>query len=420
MVQLAGKESTFQGHRLTNGCRIAAHIESSRYTGDGGWQLYSLLLASETWETDGISSQLRVTMDGISVVEEVSRSDIYIDDEGTNPLGFYIPHSEVAQDVCMKSRFPRLLLRWLMKNPETTTSMIDQSALVGVVNGVLNAKLASVPHILEEAGIIEVSLAEVILEEEEEVQEEAEEEEDEEEVWEEEEEVQEEDEEEEDEEEAWEDGEEEAVDNAATGLSCSPDPEAPQTPRRIPISDTTSRARASAFEALRTPARSPASSVRSQAPATVFTPNTQTEAPTEEDEDYFDQDTPFTDATSSQQPSPAVLRVLRRDEYFTRGPLAAVDLTTLSEAKTAEYSRLLSHVIAAGRRIRFPARGTFDLSPLRRALTNGPGFGSDVRPFSPAQFSTSQIERDVKIGAAGELFVRVVFLSFAGEQYVRQ
>jgi hypothetical protein len=68
----------------------------------------------------------------------------------------------------------------------------------------------------------------------------------------------------------------------------------------------------------------------------------------------------------------------------------------------SEYLRILSSVVTAARRAVFPSRGIFDMEALARSLpavlpeNNGEYFG--LR-------SSEKIERDKKIGAAGELYV---------------
>jgi hypothetical protein len=79
------------------------------------------------------------------------------------------------------------------------------------------------------------------------------------------------------------------------------------------------------------------------------------------------------------------------------------------------YRTFLHQVIVAARRAVFPSRGIFDMSGLNEALLglegitqydrfDGPGVGGAFR-------SNSQLERDMKIGAAGELYVSYVVFS---------
>lgn len=84
-------------------------------------------------------------------------------------------------------------------------------------------------------------------------------------------------------------------------------------------------------------------------------------------------------------------------------------------ADNSHYLRLLNHVVESARRASFPSSAAFDMSQLHRALPGSLGAvyyegfdGPDVRN---AFRSDSQLERDKKVGAAGELYVRRAFRS---------
>ena len=69
-----------------------------------------------------------------------------------------------------------------------------------------------------------------------------------------------------------------------------------------------------------------------------------------------------------------------------------------------QYASLLRNVVRAARRTTLPSRGTFDMSALHAALPGVPA-DNDAAAEAYRLRSTSQIERDKRIGAAGELFV---------------
>ncbi|KAK2601141.1 hypothetical protein N8I77_010611 [Diaporthe amygdali] len=77
------------------------------------------------------------------------------------------------------------------------------------------------------------------------------------------------------------------------------------------------------------------------------------------------------------------------------------------EADRPRYENLLRRVVTAARRSQFPARGSFDMSDMSSALPvfYGAADGYDGIFESHRFHSTSQLERDRKIGAAGELYV---------------
>ena len=78
--------------------------------------------------------------------------------EDTSPLKIFIPHDGIAQDVCVQGALPRKLVEWLMANPRgKSRAPIDDKA-VGIVKGLLNARLESIPRILTQEGIHEIEI----------------------------------------------------------------------------------------------------------------------------------------------------------------------------------------------------------------------------------------------------------------------
>lgn len=77
-----------------------------------------------------------------------------------------------------------------------------------------------------------------------------------------------------------------------------------------------------------------------------------------------------------------------------------------------QYRHLLDHVIQCARRALFPSNGAFNMSQLNQALTrneeNGQYEGFDGLEVRNAFHSNSQLERDKKVGAAGELYVCII------------
>ena len=74
-----------------------------------------------------------------------------------------------------------------------------------------------------------------------------------------------------------------------------------------------------------------------------------------------------------------------------------------------QYRTLLNGVLLAARRATFPASGPFNMGELNEALSGQQTFqryvGFDGIDITDAFRSDSQLERDKKIGAAGELYV---------------
>ncbi|KAG7135922.1 hypothetical protein HYQ45_006378 [Verticillium longisporum] len=110
--------------------------------------------------------------------------------------------------------------------------------------------------------------------------------------------------------------------------------------------------------------------------------------------------------TASRQSHMAYHSVVR-----PRSTLPAYHATNLqgSTSEDALYLRLLTKVVDAARQVMFPSLGTFGMSNLRDALPERPmnaWQGDFDGPNVESRFrSTSQLERDRKIDAAGELYV---------------
>ncbi|KAK3331475.1 hypothetical protein B0H66DRAFT_487633 [Apodospora peruviana] len=78
-----------------------------------------------------------------------------------------------------------------------------------------------------------------------------------------------------------------------------------------------------------------------------------------------------------------------------RGPSAEED---------AQYRALLNRVVTAARSATFPSEGAFDMSNLLDVLPTADDINFDGYPAARFR-SSSQLERDKKIGAAGELYI---------------
>lgn len=107
-------------------------------------------------------------------------------------------------------------------------------------------------------------------------------------------------------------------------------------------------------------------------------------------------------STASYPPSP--------DPYRTV-PISLFN-SHLPENNT-QYQHLLDHVILFARRASFPTNGALNMSQLNRTLPGnedtGQYEGFDGPEVRDAFRSNSQLERDKKVGAAGELYVCISF-----------
>jgi hypothetical protein len=333
-----------------------------------------LLKSSEVLETDGISSELHLAQDEELHVVQVTRSELHIE-EGQSGLKFYVPRDAENQELCYFSKLPRKLVEWMMTDGLSQTRCNIDEALVRIANIILNARKTALPKLLESEGIIDVDFAEE--NDMEEVEDET----------------------------SVEDEEEESVGDERAVRR----PEQPPTAQSIthtPPSPTGRQASIPVSPSFQSdddtnPCETPASSVLS-------TDSTQpNRSGASEDSASTQASTRFAARGSSQgrvaraaSPRPQTRPIARpfQSAPELREGAVSVDVDT-------GYRELLSKVLNAARRAAFPSRGPFDMSDLLAALP-GDGNGEDgIFDELGRLRSRSQIERDMKIGAAGELFV---------------
>ncbi|KAK1753770.1 hypothetical protein QBC47DRAFT_303960 [Echria macrotheca] len=127
------------------------------------------------------------------------------------------------------------------------------------------------------------------------------------------------------------------------------------------------------------------------------------EEPESSDEDSSVMATPLS-SVASPAPNPALPYVAIQSAYASsRPPLRPTPV--FIEDNQDVYYRLLQNVVRAARSATFPSQGIFNMAAMRSAL---PGTDEQSDSATGERYrirSTSQIERDKQIGAAGELFV---------------
>lgn len=80
-------------------------------------------------------------------------------------------------------------------------------------------------------------------------------------------------------------------------------------------------------------------------------------------------------------------------------------------ARETEYARLLRKIVNAARRATIPAIGAFDLQALANSFPSHNNEDTGTLPGLPFGVrSQDQLGHDIKIGAAGELFVSSIFV----------
>ncbi|KAB8254531.1 hypothetical protein BDV32DRAFT_132200 [Aspergillus pseudonomiae] len=136
--------------------RVAATFNSPRYHANPSG-LYELLRTARIEATDGLSSILRISQDGVVVDAEESISKLHIS-EAPSGLTVYVPKDKKAQEICFCDLFPKQLIDWIMRDPATQIPNNIERDAVTVVSMILNIDPSAIDLVLERQGIIEIDL----------------------------------------------------------------------------------------------------------------------------------------------------------------------------------------------------------------------------------------------------------------------
>ncbi|KAI5460375.1 hypothetical protein BGZ63DRAFT_387163 [Mariannaea sp. PMI_226] len=343
--------------------RVAATFNSPRFENPG--QLYDQLRTMTVMEVDGISSVLEMSQSRQKFQVQVATANEHIDDTLEN-LTIYVPKDRRAQELCFGSVLPRKFAAWLMRHPISHIQETVEVDAVNALTSIFACEQSVLDDILEDQGIIQVSF-----ENEDNRNNQGDEETEEEEVVEEE-------------------GEQEESENPVEEDS-APLSEGQMTPTHSSVDDRSSTyigtpgagSEGGFFETvIETISRQSHMSQQSRP---------RSSRPEQPQTLYQSSNTPIYLPPQTSQPV-----------------IVAQPASGSSEA--VQYLTILNRVVETARRAAFPTRGAFDMSDLRDALPgdtrnedmyesfDGPGVVSRFR-------STTQLERDKKIGAAGELYV---------------
>jgi hypothetical protein len=280
----------------------ATHFGSPRAKNDGQ-ALYQLLLRAKVYETDSIVGILAHTLGGETVVINVSRTNIHIE-ESPEDLNIYVPKDSKDQEMCYLRQLPtKLFNETMMAEIDSNSTLAFDSTAVSVITAIF----ASSDEVLSSPGI---------------------------------------------------DQQQNEESETVSGMA---------TP-----GGSTSSARSNSF---------------------------------------------FTTATSSRQasyhpnvtsPSTQVLSSPPRSSSAPVLPDTGRPHPFMPENRRVEYRRLLDNIITAARNKRgaFPSQGVFNLDALLNALpveAAREGSNYDL-PFGVR--NENQLAHDIKVGAAGELYVR--------------
>ncbi|KAF5970597.1 hypothetical protein FBULB1_9625 [Fusarium bulbicola] len=346
--------------------RKAYHIARPRFE-DNPLGLYEQLRTMRVVEVEKISSVLKIFQNKQSFEIPVATANEHIEDS-TGNLTIYVPEERRAQELCFGSILPRKFAAWLMRSPKSPADVPVETDIVKVLTAVFASERFVLDDVLDDQGILTVSFHN------------------------------------EDEEDNNDEAEEHQVgDQEEEGQ------EQRLSDSRLETGDTSP-------EQL-TP---DLSSINAVTPPYTGSSGTSPEGNLQ---DTFVEETISQRSHMSYQPhsgrvhrssqsdlSPSSPQPLHHTtDHAPSNPLSV--MTSPSEQQSSEdarYRSILDRVIEKARNAAFPSRGSFDMTHMRNAL---PGGDTDAyQSFDGldmmGQFrSINQLERDKKVGAAGELYV---------------
>lgn len=351
---------------------VAVTFNSPRFQDDPE-QLYEQLRTMEVFEVDGISSVLKIFQNRQTFKVPMATANEHIDDS-TGKLVIYVPRERRAQELCFASVLPRKLAAWLMRPLKSLIDVPVESEAIRALTSIFASGTSALDDILNDQGILDLSFEnedEGYNEEDEGVRQEH----DEQQVNDQEDESQ-----------------EQHSDNylGADGTSS----ESQATPTHSSVNESASpHVDSSSSESEGSLTETPVETISRQSHLSYQPPSREVR----------------------HSPQPAVSQVPSQSPNRS-GYRAAPNLPSVIAAQAenrssedARYRVILDRVVEKARRAAFPSRGSFNMSDMRNALPEGgdtSAHGSFDGLGVMGRFqSTSQLERDKKIGAAGELYV---------------
>jgi hypothetical protein len=107
---------------LADICSCAAHFGSPKAK-DDSQPLYQLLLKTKVYEADGIIGSLEYTLLGETVIVEVSKTKLHIE-EGQEGLNIYVPKDSKDQEICYLRLLPTKLFNETMMGEVDSNSTL--------------------------------------------------------------------------------------------------------------------------------------------------------------------------------------------------------------------------------------------------------------------------------------------------------
>jgi hypothetical protein len=310
-----------------------------------------LLLHAKFYDTDAIIGSLEHTLFEETVAVEVSKTKIHIE-ETTAGLNIYVPKDPKDQELCYLRLLPtKLFNETMMATAGSNSTLAMNSSAVAIISSVFASSDSVIDLVLDEAGIVPVPYPDEF--------------------------------------------DKEAQEPAPQNIPRDTRPRH-RSEHSIDLEDETDSVRTSSTESqqrVSTPETATASTRSASLSSVVFS--------TRQASYRAETSTPY-----SRSP----LDFINRSEPdLLHAPQENARLPFTPESSREEYRRLLGNVICAARKKTgaFPSRGAFNLDELLNALpaveasrdANAYDFPFGVR-------NENQLAHDMKVGAAGELYVR--------------
>lgn len=341
-------------------CSVAATFNSPRFV-DDPLGLYEQLRTMRVVEVERISSVLKIFQNRQPFEISVATANEHIDDS-TGKLTIYVPKERRAQELCFGSVLPRKLAAWLMRSTKSPNDGPIETDAVKVLTAIFASERFVLDDVLDDQGIFRVSFQN------------------------------------EDEE----DNRNEAEDQGEEGQEQRP------SDSRLETDDTSS-------EQL-TPNHSPINAGTLPYAGLSGTipegslPETQVESISQQSQMSYQPPSGRVHHSSQLDLFSGSSQPLHHpsDQAPPNVPWVMTSPPEQQSSEDARYRIILDNVVEKARNAAFPSRGSFDMSHMRNALPS-----SDTDAYESfdgldimGQFrSTNQLERDKKVGAAGELYV---------------
>ncbi|KFY91247.1 hypothetical protein V500_04776 [Pseudogymnoascus sp. VKM F-4518 (FW-2643)] len=133
--------------------RIAAHFGSPRTKSNQGLEsFYKVLRGLEIRGTDGISSSICLSQDGVSHEVEGKKTTLYIDDNESG-IKIYVPRNKDDQEYTFTKLLSQRLFEWMMRDSLTQISEIVSNEGINATRDVLLSPRTRLATALDDNGI---------------------------------------------------------------------------------------------------------------------------------------------------------------------------------------------------------------------------------------------------------------------------